>query len=537
MARFRRLFRFPWRTSFQIDDDIDAELSFHLDMRTAELVETGLDPTTARAEARRQFGDVRGATHYCHALDEGVERRARWSQFVDDLRRDFVYAFRMLVTHRSFTAVAVLALAVGIGISNAMLTVYIATCVRGLPITEADRVAWLSTSDARARGAGLSLLDFEDTRAAVGSYEAMAAFTSGAVVVGDAEQPPGRFQGAHTSVETFQLIGETPDLGRDFLPEDGRPDAPPTVILGGGVWRSRYAADPDILGRSISVGGRPATVIGVMRDRLRFPANADLWQPLAQLTELREQPRDSRTLGVIGRLRDGVTMGQARTEADTIAARLAGLHQGTNKGVRFRTEPINNRFNNADATWRAFVRVGFVVLLIVCANVANLLLMRAVSRTREMAVRASLGAGRWRVIRQLLTESALLSMLGGAAGLLMSVILIRVFESGLPEGGKPYWAEYTIDTNGFALLLSICLGSVFVFGLVPAIIGSRADGRTMLEGSGRSDTRGRSARRWTGFLQTVQIAFAVVFCAAVAGGVASLASCNWHRASSTQRTC
>ena len=413
------------RGHHQLEDELDAELRDHVERQVSDHIAQGMTDREARRQARLTFGGLDHIREIC--------RDARGTRWVDELRQDFRYAARILISHRSFTAAALLALALGIGVNNAMLTIYRAHAVRGLPIAAPERVAWVSTRDDRAREAGLSLPEFDDTRAAARSYASMAAFSAGPVVVGDDDLPPGRFQGAYMSVETFRLIGETPELGRDFLPDDALSDAPPTVILGGGVWRSRYGADPSILGRTITVGGQPATVIGIMPDRLRFPANADLWQPLTQWPERADQTRERRSLSVIGRLRDGVTMAEAQAELEAIGVRLARVHEATNRDVRFVAEPINNHFNNDDATWRVFVRVGFVVLLIACANVANLLLMRSVSRTREMAVRTSLGAGRWRVVRQLIAESALLGGLGGVCGFITSYVFIRLFHEFAPR--------------------------------------------------------------------------------------------------------
>lgn len=497
-----------WRNRDQLEAELDAELRDHVARQMADQLRDGVPPGEARRQVRARFGGVDQVKEQC--------RDARGTRWADELWQDLRYAVRTLATHRSFAAVALLALALGIGINNAMLTIYLAHAVRGLPIEAADRVAWVSSRDDRNRPSGMSHLDFRDIEAEAQSYTSLAAFLSGPVVVGDPGQPPGRFQGAHVSTSTFDLIGETPILGRTFTPEDEAPSAEPTVVLGGGIWRARYAADPAVVGRAILVGGRSATVIGVMPDRLRFPGDTDLWQPLSLHPDIAQDARDHRPLGMIGRLASNVTVAQAQSELATIGARLARQHRGTNANTTLVAKPINDRFNNDAPVWDIFARVGFVVLLIACANVANLLLLRAVSRAREIAMRTTLGASRWRVIRQLLVESSLLAVAGGLGGLLLSRLFIAAFEQVLPEG-YPYWIEYSIDVRGFAALCAVCLGSVFVFGLAPAILCTRPHTRQTLDGGGRASTGGRSNRRLTGTLQAFQFGLATIFCATVFG--------------------
>jgi len=291
--------------------ELDAELRDHVERHVSAQVAAGVPEREARRRTRLEVGGLDQLKERCREL-----RPSRW---LDEIGQDVRYAVRSLLAQRSFTGVALLALALGIGINTAMLTIYVAHAVRGLPIDAPDRVGWLSTRDARARGAGLSLPDFRDARDTLTSFTTLVAFQSGPVVVGNDGEPPGRFQAAFTSAGTFELIGETPLLGRRFDVPDARPDAAPVVILGGGLWRSRYGGDPNIIGRTIEVDGRPATVVGVMPDRLRFPGNADLWRPLAAIPDQAGWSRTLRTLSVFGRLGDGVSMEQAATEVAALA--------------------------------------------------------------------------------------------------------------------------------------------------------------------------------------------------------------------------
>jgi ABC-type antimicrobial peptide transport system permease subunit len=249
------------------------------------------------------------------------------------------------------------------------------------------------------------------------------------------------------TANTFRLIGQQPLLGRDFASGEDTPGAAPVVILGHGVWTSRYGAGRDILGRTIRVNEISSTVIGVMPEGMKFPVNADMWQPLVPDDE--RQKRDRRTLNVFGRLRDGASLAEARAELNAIAGRLAEQYPETNRGVEAVVMPYNDRFNGGPIrlVFLALMVAVVFVLPIACANVANLLLARSAYRAREFAVRAAL------VVRQLLAESLLLALGSGALGYLLSVAGVRLFASAVENVGKPYWIQFTMDWRVFTFLL------------------------------------------------------------------------------------
>jgi putative ABC transport system permease protein len=433
-----------------------------------------------------------------------------------NLNQDLRFAVRLLIKDKWFTAIAVIALGLGIGVNATVFTFVNAVLIRGLPFNDPDRIVVVGARDARGRDRGVSYQDFQDMRAAARTFSGMAAFSGQTMNVSDEGRTPERFQGPYMSANAFKLIGEQPVIGRDFLAEDDRPGAAAVVMLGNGVWKNRYGSDASILGRTIRVNEVPATVIGVMPEGFKFPTGADLWMPLAQMPRLNEQKRDGRNaMEVFGRLNDGVTMAQAQSELTTIAAKLALDYPDTNKDVTARVMTFNERQNGGPIRLIFLSLMGAVgfVLLIACANVANLLLARSAGRAREMSVRISLGASRWRIVRQLLVESVLLSIVSGLMGLALAYVGVRLFDVATQDVGRPYWIEFTIDGKVLAFFAAICLGTGVIFGLAPALHVSKTDLNEVLKEGGRSGSSGMRARRWTSALIVAELALTLVLLA------------------------
>jgi predicted permease len=427
------------------------------------------------------------------------------------LLQDLRFAVRLLVKDRWFTTIAVIALALGIGVNSTVFTFVNAVLIRGLPFNNPDRIMSLGTRDARNRDRGLSYLEFQDWRAGTRAFSGMAAFSGQTMNVSDEGRAPERFGGPYISANAFTLIGERPLVGRNFLPEDDRPGAPPVVLLGNGIWKNRYGSDRAVIGRTINVNELPATIIGVMPEGFKFPINADLWIPLVHLSGLADQKRDARNFEVFGRLADGVTVAQAQAELNGIAAQLAHDFPATNKEMSPTVMTFNQRYNGGQIRLVFLSLMGAVgfVLLIACANVANLLLARSANRSREISVRVSLGATRLRIVRQLLVESVLLAVIGGVLGLGLSIIGIRLFDAAVADVGKPYWIQFTFDRRVVGYLAAMCLGTGVVFGLAPALHVSRTDINEVLKEGGRSGS-GLRARRWTSTLIVVELALTLV---------------------------
>jgi putative ABC transport system permease protein len=492
----------------RLDTDLAEDMEFHRAMKQRELESRGGDTTEAAFAARRAFGSAALARD--HARDVWI---ATWLQ---DLARDVRFALRLLVKDRSFTLMAVLVLGLGIGVDNTLFIIVNAACLRGLPIDRVDRVVYVAARDGNDRELSLSFREFDDARATLHGYTGLAAFANTPLAVGDEGRAPDRALGTYLSANGFQMLHERPMLGRDFEPADDRPGAAAVAILGSGLWKSRYGGDPSIVGRAVRINGAPATVVGVMKDGFRFPSNTDVWQPLSQMPGLTTDRRTLRLLSAFGRMADGASIADVRGPLGAIAGHLSHDYPDTNQGIRITTVPINEKYSNkiTDPNWVTFIVVGILAVLIACANVANLLLMRAIGRAREMPTRASLGATRSHLVRQLLVESALLAMLGGLVGLALSLLGVRLISSIAPPNTVPYWMTYTMDAATFAVLCTVCLSTVLVFGLAPAVRIARTDVNQVMKAGGRAGAA-PGDRRWTTAFLTVEFALTILFLSAL----------------------
>ena len=492
------------------DDRLSEELQSHLDLLTDEHLARGLSVADARLAARRSFGGV-----------DQVKMRYREQRglaLVDAMLQDARFAVRLLARDRGFALTAIVVLAFGVGVNNLFFTLVYAHKCRGLAIERPDRVLAISTFDDRAPDRLMSLQDLEDIRGEQRSLVDVAAYAGGVVTVGDPDRAPDRFDAVYLSANALAAIGVTPIAGRGPDPQEDRPGAPPVVMLGGQAWRGRYGSDPAVIGRSIFVNGSPATVVGIIPERSGFPSTAAVWLPLGQMPGLASQKRDARNLRVFGRLRDEASESDARAEMQAIAARLEAAYPDTNRNLRMRVTPINERLlGNLDG-WMPFIVAGVIVILVACANVANLMMARALHRAPEMALRTSLGASRFRLIRQLMIEVMVLAAVGGACGLALSIGGVRVFTSAIPDGVLPYWVDYSLDLRLFAGLVATAFVSVFVFGLIPAIQASRTDVNQVLKNGGSGSVRARAVRVWTAGFLTAEVALAMVLLAGVALG-------------------
>jgi predicted permease len=432
------------------------------------------------------------------------------------VRQDVRFAVRLLLKDRWFTALAAAVLALGIGANNAVFTLVNAVLLRGLPFDRPEQIVRVTTRDVRGRESGISLLDFDDWRRSAHTLSALSFVWSGSFNVSDEGRVPEQYPGAYVSANFFKMIGVAPVVGRDFGPEDDNPGGPPVVMLGNTVWKQRYGGDHAVLGRVVRLNGVAATVIGVMPDGMQFPNNDVIWLPASQIPPtVRRLPRQARNYIAIGRLRDGATLAQAQAELRTIGAQLAKQYPATNKDLAPYATTFQDAVTGSELKlvfWSLMGAVAFV-LLIACANVANLLLARAAGRANEISVRVALGASRWQIIRQLLIESVLLAFAAGAVGLLLSVAGIRWFDVQTQNVGKPYWMVFAMDWRTFAFLLGICVATGIVFGLAPALHVSRTNVSETLKEGGRTGSSGVRARRWTTALVMGEVALTLTLLA------------------------
>ena len=432
------------------------------------------------------------------------------------LWEDVRFAARLLLKDKWFTLVAAVALALGIGVNATVFTFVNAVLIRGLPIADPDRTMAVDSWDrGRSQGRGVSYLDYRDWRDNTKTFESFGAYNGNIGNLSDEGQPPERYNLSNITANGMSILGTRPVLGRDFVPDDDRRGAPAVTLIAHGVWQNRYGSNPSVIGRQVRINDVPATIIGVMPEGFRFPFNTDLWMPLAQITGLEEQKRNTRSLQAFGHLAPGVTRAQAQSELVNISKRIEAENPETNKDIQARVQTFNEQQNGGPIRTVFLSLMGAVafVLLIACANVANLLLSRATNRAREISVRVSLGASRWRVIRQLLLESVLLAVVSGLAGLGIAAIGIRWFDRATQDVGRPYWIQFTIDANVFAFFALVCLGTGIIFGLAPALHATKVDVNELLKEGGRSGTAGVRARRWTGALMVAELVLTVVLLA------------------------
>jgi putative ABC transport system permease protein len=430
--------------------------------------------------------------------------------------QDVKFAARLLVKDKWFTLVATIALAFGIGVNTTVFTFVNAVLIRGLPVPDSDRFMVLSSYERpRDRTMGVSYLDFVDWSGATTTFTSLAAYSGTTMNLSDEGRAPERYQGNYISAHAFKLLGQPPILGRDFLPDDDRPGAPAVVLLGGGIWKNRYGSDPGVIGRSVRINDIPAVIVGVMPEGFKFPQNSDLWQPLGQNQSFLKQARNVRPLGVFGRLAPNVTREQAQAEMLGVTQRLARDYPDTSKDIEARVMTFNEQQNGGPirAVFLSLLGAVAFVLLIACANVANLLLARAANRAREVSVRASLGASRARIVRQLLIESLLLALVSGVLGLALAVVGIRLFDLAVQDVGKPYWIQFTMDARVFGYMALICLGTALMFGVAPALHVAKTDVNEILKEGGRSGSAGMRVRRWASALVVVELALTLVLLA------------------------
>ena len=432
------------------------------------------------------------------------------------LWEDVRFAARLLLKDKWFSFVAAVALALGIGVNATVFTFVNAVLIRGLPIADPDRTMAIGSYDrVRNRPMGVSYLDYRDWKESTKAFDAFGAYSGALANLSDEGQPPERYSGANVTANTFGVLGARPVIGRDFVPEDDRPGAPSVALIAHKVWVNRYGSNPSVIGRTVRLNDVPTTIIGVLPEGFQFPFNSEVWMPLHQINNLLDQKRNARPLQTFGHLAPGVTREQAQSEMINISKRLESENPDTNKDIQARVQTFNEQQNGGPIRTIFLSLMGAVafVLLIACANVANLLLSRATNRAREISVRVSLGATRWRVIRQLLMESVLLSVVAGLAGLGIAMIGIRLFDRATTDVGRPYWIQFTMDGTVFAFFALVCLGTGIVFGLAPAIHSAKTDVNEVLKEGGRSGTAGIRARRWTGALMVGELVLTVVLLA------------------------
>ena len=507
----RRLFRFPWRTAGQVAADVDDELQFHLDKMAQELVEKGWPPEAARQEAVRRFGDLEGTRKACFALDRGKETQMRWKQALEALGQDVRFAARQLWKSPGLAALIVLTLALGVGATTAIFSVVDGVLLQPLPYPQPDRLVRVFPVYKDGHKDVFSVLNFTDWSTASRTITAAAAMDTGTVNFSGAGGEPERLQGAFVSAPFFSILGARPLAGRWFAPGEDKPGAPRVAIISEDLWQRRFNRDRGALGRVVELNGEPYTIAGVVAHNDELPGRTDIWIPLV-VTGGMARSRGAYYLDAIARLAPGATLRQARVEAAVIGKRLETQYPEDNAGYGLSAAPLHEMMvGNARVPLLVLLGAVLAVLLIACVNVANLLLVRAAAREGEVAVRTALGAGRGRIVRQLLTESLVLALAGGITGVGLAFWITKGLVALAPPQ-TPRLGEIGLHAPVLLFALAITLLTGVLFGLAPALQASRPDLVGALK-EGSRGSRGRAATRARNTLVVAEVALAVVLLA------------------------
>ena len=490
----------------RVEQEMDEELRFHVQMRIRENIQRGMSRDEARLDAVKRFGNLARIKEACRDIKGGG--------IMETALQDLRFAARMLLKRPGFAAVAVLTLALGIGANTAIFSVVNAVLLRPLPYQEPGRLVeiWETNPIKGWTDAPAAPANFYDWQEQNDVFEGMAAYRPSPgnfTLMGTGE--PERLRGMEATGTLFTVLGVEARLGRTFLPEETWEGKNQVVVLSHRLWARRFNQDSDIIGQTILLDGQSYTVIGVMPDGFYFPTKeVELWVPYGWNPNQIPNYRRPHFVRVIARLKPGVSPEQARTEMDTIASRLEQQYPGTNTKMGVGLGLLHD-WTVADTRLPLLIllaAVGFI-LMIACANIANLLLSLSATRMKEIAIRTALGAGRLRLVRQMLTESLLLSVVGSVLGLLLAVWGKDMLLAFSP-GNIPRFDEISIDGRVLSFTLGIVILTTVFFGLVPALAGSKVDLTSSLKEGGQKGGGGAQRNRSRSLFVVLEVAFALV---------------------------
>jgi putative ABC transport system permease protein len=489
----------------QILEDLDSDIRDHIERETQDNIERGITPEEARYAAVRKFGNVTGVKE---------ETREVWSfVWLEQLLADIRFGLRMLRKNPGFTAVAALTLALGIGANTAVFSVVYAVLLRPLPYEDPASLVVLNETTPKVGTVSVSYPNFLDWRDQSHAFSQVAAVRGVSFNLAGVTQPEN-ISGDEVSPNFLSMMGVRPFLGRDFVASEEKAGTPPVILLSYSLWQTHFGGDPNVVGRTITLDGRGFTIVGILPPNYRSVDKTDVLLPIGVwLTDNSEvtKRRDARgDMVVIGRLGPGFRLAQARAEMKGIAARLEKEYPGSNDQFSVALQPIRDAFVG-DIGPAILVLFGAVlfVLLIACANVANLFLARGASRTKEVALRIALGASRGRIIRQMLTESVVLAFLGGLLGLALALAGIDGMSRLIPMDMR---SGATVNLDGGVLLFgaAVVVIAAFIFGLAPALHSTKPDVQSELKEGGRAASAGADQNRIRGALAIAEISLALI---------------------------
>ncbi len=512
-SRVRSWLRAVLRRS-HMESEMDAELRFHIEASAEDLVRSGVAREEALRRARIEFGGIERAKEEC--------RDARGVNFIESLFQDLRFGLRMLHKNPGFTAVAIITLALGIGANTAIFSVVDTVLLRPMPYPDADRIVQFMLSSPQESFNLTSIPKFMVWRQQTSTLQDFAAYESHSPGVNLTEgELPEQLRDIHVSADYFRLFGATLDFGRTFTAEEDRPGGGRVVVISNGLWRRRFAGDPNLVGKVIRLGGEPYKVIGVLNAGFVWDPPRDIWLPLQADPNTINQAHGLRAAA---RLKPGVSLQAAiygtKLAAEEFQRKFPGMNGPEGPQGIFTLLPLRNAVTkNARSALLVLLGAVSFVLLIACANVANLLLARAAGRGRELSIRVAIGAGRGRIVRQLLTESVILSVAGGALGIVLGYAGLRALLA-ISPGDLPRIGPHgiAVELNARALLFTLFVSALTgaLFGLLPAISFSRTDPNKILNEGGVRSGFGLRRAKSRYFLVVSEVALALVLLAGAA---------------------
>jgi predicted permease len=489
LGRFTRQLRGRfWKVP--VEREVDAELAFHLEMLVAEQVARGVDPAAARAEALHRFGDLATITVACRDEGRRRDRAMGIANGLAELRRDAWYALRSLRASPGFAAVAALTIALGIGTATTIFGIVNAVLLRPLPFAEPAGLVRLWESNPTTERFSVSSPNYLDWRERARSFTELGAYGGRPVSLTDGAEPE-RVEAAAVTPTVFRVLGVAPRVGRTFLDEEARPGSERRVaVISHALWQRRFGGDPRAVGRPLSLDGVPYEIVGVMPPGFDFPRRRDVWLPLAPLAT---SSRGDHRLSVLARLRPGATVASATAEMRALARDLARQYPESNRDWSVSVASFDDWIVGPELRTRVLALLGAVglLLLMACVNVANLMLARASARQRDITLRAALGAGRGRVVRQLLTESLVLAASGAVLGIAFAAAAVPALRK-VAADAVPRLDTMTVDWRVLAFGAAAAALTGLLFGLVPAVQTSRADLHRLLRGGARVAAAGHA---------------------------------------------